>query len=125
MGFGCGLLAYIRAKIVQTARVRLHEKELPMLPSASTFQREFHDRVSGQQHAGTSYVLGPCQWHRLYRTRSRSNRSEPKSADRRALLVGRPLASGRLMPREGNHSTRRVIQYPCARRTISSHHIAD
>lgn len=59
-----------------------HEARKRVCHRANTFQRaapEFHDRVSGQQHVGTQPwglpVLGPCQWHRPYRARSRSNRA--------------------------------------------------
>lgn len=61
-------------------KARSTKKSLPS--GSNTFQRaapEFHDRVSGQQHVGTQPwglpVLGPCQWHRPYRARSRSNRA--------------------------------------------------
>lgn len=63
-----------------------HEARKRVCHRANTFQRaapEFHDRVSGQQHVGTQPwglpVLGPCQWHRPYRARSRSNRATTKA----------------------------------------------
>lgn len=89
-------------------KARSTKKSLPS--GSNTFQRaapEFHDRVSGQQHVGTQPwglpVLGPCQWHRPYRARSRSNRAHT-SADGGArgapspvegTLLGRgPMTSG-------------------------------
>lgn len=89
-------------------KARSTKKSLPS--GSNTFQRaapEFHDRVSGQQHVGTQPwglpVLGPCQWHRPYRARSRSNRAHT-SADGGArgapspvegTLFGRgPMTSG-------------------------------
>lgn len=79
-----------------------HEKEFAIGRTLSSAPRaEFHDRVSGQQHAGTQAtwgppVLGPCQWHRPYRARSRSNRGKPSSRedDRRPRTeYGRPRSS--------------------------------
>lgn len=74
-----------------------HEARKRVCHRANTFQRaapEFHDRVSGQQHVGTQPwglpVLGPCQWHRPYRARSRSNRART-SADGGAREAPSPV----------------------------------
>ena len=129
-------------------RARAREARKRVCHRANTFQRsaraEFHDRVSGQQHAGAQAtwgppVLGPCQWHRPYRARSRSNRGEPRAreASRRAGAErGRarssPSSTGPLLARgvgivgtdgDGGGSDRgpepSVILYPCACHVVS------
>lgn len=124
-----------------------HEKEFAIGRTLSTAPRgEFHDRVSGQQHAGTQAtwgppppVLGPCQWHRAYRARSRSNRGEPSAHEAArparteharprsspALRFGgrgggkreRPSGGGSVRADRGFEPS--VILYPCASRVVS------
>lgn len=84
-------------------------------------------------------VLGPCQWHRAYRARSRSNRGEPSAHEAArparteharprsspALRFGgrgggkreRPSGGGSVRADRGSEPS--VILYPCASRVVS------
>lgn len=124
------------------AREEAHEARKRVCHRANTFHRSAR-RVPRPRfgttarrypsNAGASPpVLGPCQWHRACRARSRSNRGEPSAHEAARPRFGRPSraeaggvgggARGRAVGgivRADRGSEPSVILYPCASRVVS------
>lgn len=108
-------------------QARSTKKSLPSgehFPAASA-RAEFHDRVSGQQHAATQPtwgppVLGPCQWHRPYRARSRSNRGVPRGTEgSRAIADRSPMRHDGPGPEHGRRRSSLVSTSRTASRRVA------